>query len=67
MRTLALSSLENRKLSGHLIILYSFLRRGSREGGAERFSLGSSDRTRGNGSKLHQVRSRLDLGKHFFT
>jgi len=47
--------------------LYSFLRRGSGEGGAELFSLVPCDRTCGNGSKLHQGQFRLAIRKHFFT
>ncbi|KAK4816389.1 hypothetical protein QYF61_016706 [Mycteria americana] len=49
-----------------LIALYSFLRRGSGEGGADLFSLVSCGRTPGNGSKLHQGSFRLDIRKHFF-
>ncbi|KAK4816598.1 LOW QUALITY PROTEIN: hypothetical protein QYF61_018646, partial [Mycteria americana] len=58
LRTLGLSSLEKRRLRGDLIALYSFLRRGSGEGSADLFSLGSMT---GHG------RFRVDIRKHFFT
>lgn len=48
--TPGLYSLERRRLKGDLSALYSFLRKGSEEGGANLFSLGSSNRTSGNGS-----------------
>jgi len=66
LRTLGSSSLKNRRLRGDLIALNSFQRRGSREGGAELFSLGSCDRTCGNVSKLHQRRFGLDITKRLF-
>jgi len=54
-------------VGSNLIAPCSFLRRGHGEGGAELFSLGSRDRTHGNGSQLHPGRFRLDMRKHFFT
>lgn len=39
----------------------------SGEGGVELSFLGCSDRTYGNGPKLHQGRFRQDMMKHFFT
>jgi len=67
LRTLGLSSLEKRRLRGDLIVPSSFLRRGSGEEGADLLSHGSSNKTCGNVSKLHQGRFRMDMGKLFFT
>jgi len=59
--------LEERRLRGDLTALYSFMRRGCGEAGADLFSLGSCNWTFGNGSKAHQERFRLDTRKHVFT
>lgn len=56
-----------RRLRGDLIAVYSFLTRGSGQGDANLFSLVSSDRTQGNGLKLHQAKFRLGIRKQFFT
>jgi len=66
LRMLGLSPLERRGLSDDLVALCSSLRRGHGEGGAEIFSRGSRDRTRGNGSKLCQGRFRLDMREEAF-
>lgn len=55
------------RLRGSLIALYSFLRMGNKEGGANFFSLVSRGLTHGTGSELFQERFRFDIRKCFFT
>lgn len=55
LRTSGLSSLEKRRLRGHLLALYSFLGSGSGDGGPDLSSLGCDDRMCGNGQTLEQA------------
>ena len=64
---LGLFSLKKKWLRGDLCNIYKYLMIGSKEDGARRFSVVSSDRTRGNGHKRKHRMFPLNIRKHFLT
>jgi len=67
MRELGLFSLENRRLWGHFLAAFQYLRRACRKVGENLFSKACCDTTRNNGFKLREGGFRLDIRKKLFT
>ncbi|KFZ47550.1 hypothetical protein N321_02668, partial [Antrostomus carolinensis] len=66
LRELGLYCLEKRRLWGHLIAAFQYLKRVYRKAGKVLFTKTHSDRTRCNGFKLEEGRFRLDIRKKLF-
>ena len=64
---MGLFSLEKRRLWGHVIAAFQYLKGAYRKAGEGLFTRACSDRTRGNGFKLKEGRFRLAIRKKFFT
>jgi len=67
LRELGLIRLEKRRFRGDPIAACQYLKGAYRKDREGFFTRVCSDRTRGNGCKLKEGRSRLDIGKKFFT
>ncbi|PKU40067.1 hypothetical protein llap_9630 [Limosa lapponica baueri] len=66
LKELGLLSLEKRKLQGHLIAAFQYLKGAYRRDGEGLFIRDCSDRIKGNSFKLKDGRFRSDIRKKFF-
>ena len=64
---MGLFNLEKRRLWGHLIVAFQYVKGAYKKDGDKLFSRACCDSTRGNGFKLKEGRFRLDTRKKFFT
>jgi len=67
LRELGLLSLEKRRLRGHLVAAFQFLKGAYKKAGDGLVTTAWSDRTRGKGFKLKEDTFRLDIRTKFFT
>ncbi|KAJ7398384.1 hypothetical protein BTVI_125828 [Pitangus sulphuratus] len=66
LRELGLLSLEKRRLWGHLMMAFQYLKGAYKKDGKGLFTGACSDKARGNGFKLKENRFTLDMRKKFF-
>jgi len=64
---LGLFSLDKRRLRGHLLAAFQYLKGAYRKDGENIFSRACCNRTKSNSFKLREGRFRLDIRKKFFT
>ena len=67
LRELRLFSLEKRRLQGHVITAFQYLKAAYKKAGEGLCTSVCSDRTRGSCFKLEEGRFKLDINKKFFT
>ncbi|KAK4826733.1 hypothetical protein QYF61_010986 [Mycteria americana] len=67
LRKLRWFSPKKRKLWGHLVVAFQYLKEAYKKDGERLFTRARNDRTRGNGFKPKESRFRLDIRKKFFT